>query len=84
MTWEDGDDGPESFFIFSVYAKLPLAVLRECPSGDVPIAARDVDVGIVVHLVALSQVLDDVEVVASRLGDAVLQKPAFWLRVVVS
>lgn len=46
--------------------------------------AGNIDIGVVVHLVALAQVLDDVEVVAGRLSNAVLQEPAVRLRVRIS
>lgn len=41
----------------------------------------DVDVGVVVHLVALPQVLDDVEVVAGGFCQTFLKNPALRLRV---
>lgn len=47
-------------------------------------AAWYIYVGIVIYLVALSQVLDDVEVITCSVRNAVLQKPAVRLRVRVS
>lgn len=40
-----------------------------------------IDVGVIIYLVALAQVLDDVKVITRSVCNAVLQKPAIRLRV---